>query len=182
MLTKIQRFAYSSLAKEALKSKKKLKKDEINYMISNDFYRVDMAAIIYRQPIHLVMDDIEWENLKLDHEINQKYLKNLNPDPKLIDFMTDFGTINTIGNDRWSTHSKVLEGKELQEHLEQIKIKDAFYSEYLQKLAEMEKTKKEEEEKEKEENEEKEDSEEISEDFDNNEDKKEDDKSTVKKG
>ena len=176
MLTKIQRFAHSSLAKEALKSKKNLKKDLTNYMVSSDFYRIDMAAIVYRQPIHLVMDDIEFENLKLDHEINQKYLKNLNPDPKLIDFLTDFGSFNTLGYDKWSTHSKVLEGEELEQHLEEAKIKDSFYAEYLQKLADLEKNKRDDDDDEIEE-----DSEEISDDFETD-DEEGKEISTIKKG
>ena len=134
MLTSIQKFSKSSLAKDALKSKKKLKIDKSNYMVSSDFYRVDMGAVIFRQPIHLVMDDIEWESIKLEHQIHQKYLKNLSPDPKLIDFSTDFGCFNTMDLDRWSTHSKILEGDELKKHLHETKLKDSFFSQYLLNL------------------------------------------------
>ena len=89
-------------------------------MVSRDLYRVDVGLIIMRQPIHMVLDDIEWESIKLEEEMNQKYFKNLVPDLKLMDFPTDFKSFMAINNDVYSTHVKYLQKHELEAQKQEV--------------------------------------------------------------
>jgi hypothetical protein len=106
----------SSLAKQALAplDKETIVKEDV--LVTSDFYRVDFSVIVMRPPIHIRMDPLEWEALKLETEMNQKYFSDNLPEPGLIDFKTEFGNLSTNEDDGEPTHYRVLEGEELEAH------------------------------------------------------------------
>jgi hypothetical protein len=79
----------------------------------------------------MVMDEIEWEAIQLENEMQQKYFKSNLPDPKLLDFKLDFGNFLTSESDIYSTHSKQLEGEELKAYQKENKRRDEYYSDLL---------------------------------------------------
>lgn len=45
----------------------------MDFVVSSDFYRIDVGMIIYRRPIFLYLTDMEVESIKRTHQLNVKY-------------------------------------------------------------------------------------------------------------
>ena len=76
MLTYIQRKCFS-LAREALRSKK-VAVDKTDFIVSSDFYRVDIGFLVFRPSIHMRLDDIEKQSIYnlIDSLVSKKKLKD----------------------------------------------------------------------------------------------------------
>ena len=125
MLTYIQRKCFS-LAREALRSKK-VAVDKTDFIVSSDFYRVDIGFLVFRPSIHMRLDDIEKQNLLLEYELMIKEEQAPPIDQSLLDISLNLPTRITNKEDLWSTEYKQLEGEERAKQIEIDKERDAMY-------------------------------------------------------
>ena len=45
----------------------------LNFVVTNDFFRIDIGLMICRRPIFYDMDEIEFEKMKQEHKLKMKY-------------------------------------------------------------------------------------------------------------
>lgn len=84
MLIKLARHTATSIPPITLQDLGK--NEKLNFVVSSDFYRVDVGVILCRRPIFFDMEDYEYEKIKWQYKINMKY--NLYPavTKELMDF------------------------------------------------------------------------------------------------
>jgi hypothetical protein len=117
---------YFSTARQALRSKKKTL-DKTEYIVTSDFYRLDIGILAYRPAIHYRMDPIEKENLLLEYEMAMKEEQTPTLDPCLFEMSLTLPIRLTPKEDLWSTHYKQLKGEELAQQREEDALRDQMY-------------------------------------------------------
>lgn len=132
MLSKIHR-RYISLAKKALLPNQ-ANKDSADYVVSSDFYRVDIGLLISRPPLHLRMQPIEWENMKLEYELAVKHKRMIEVDPIMFEFPFQLPTEILDEDNLRSTHYQIMEGQKLQELQQENKLRKEIYDNYKKSL------------------------------------------------
>lgn len=45
----------------------------LDFLVTSDFHRVDLAFVIRRKPVYLPMEDLDFENVELEHKMRWKY-------------------------------------------------------------------------------------------------------------
>lgn len=67
----------------------------LDFLVTSDFYRVDIGLVIRRKPIFLTVDEIEIKNIKLEHKLRWKH----DLYPLLNKELMDFNLVNQAQRD-----------------------------------------------------------------------------------
>lgn len=117
MLTRSIRKPFAT-ARDILKRKQERQRADL--LLSNNYHRVDMAFLVRRSPIHVMINDAERKANLIEYETLMKYKQLPEIDNCLNDIKSNFSYLHSNWNDRASTFYRQLNGEEIQANLDKL--------------------------------------------------------------